>query len=64
MKSDAGIGVCELKQIEDVNKQSNETQSTPHSLSIFYGTQTGTAKISGLHGSGACYTYEHPFFRY
>ena len=61
MKSDAGIGVCELKQSEDVNKQ---TQSTPHSLSIFCGTQTGTAKVSGPHGSGACYTYEHPFFRY
>ncbi|CAI8020328.1 hypothetical protein GBAR_LOCUS12162 [Geodia barretti] len=42
VKSDAGIGVCELKQSEDVNKQ---TQSTPHSLSIFYGTQTGTAKV-------------------
>jgi tRNA wybutosine-synthesizing protein 1 len=42
VKSDAGIGVCEVK---NVNKQSYETQSTPHSLSIFYGTQTGTAKV-------------------
>ena len=35
-----------IHEVEEVKKQSDDTGSIPHSLSIFYGTQTGTAKVS------------------